>query len=31
MKPESKIRGFTGMHIVRKVLSEVPAPVITGI
>ena len=31
MKPESKTRGFTGMHIVRKVLSEVPAPVITGI
>ena len=28
MKPEAKIRGITGMHIVRKILSEVPVPVI---
>jgi len=29
MKPEAKIRGITGMHIVRKILSEVPVPVIS--
>ncbi len=28
MKPEAKIRGITGMHIVRKIISEVPVPVI---
>ena len=28
LKPESKIRGVTGHHIVRKILSEVPVPVI---
>ena len=28
MKPEAKIRGITGMHIMRKILSEVPVPVI---
>jgi len=28
MKPEAKIRGISGMHIVRKILSEVPVPVI---
>ena len=28
MKPEAKIRGITRMHIVRKILSEVPVPVI---
>jgi len=28
MKPEAKIRGITGMHIVRKIVSEVPVPVI---
>ena len=28
MKPEAKIRGITGSHIVRKILSEVPVPVI---
>ena len=28
MKPEANIRGITGMHIVRKILSEVPVPVI---
>ena len=28
LKPESKIRGVTGQHIMRKILSEVPVPVI---
>ena len=28
LKPESKIRGITGEHIVRKVISEVPVPVV---
>ena len=28
LKPEAKIRGITGMHITRKILSEVPVPVI---
>ena len=28
LKPESKIRGVTGRHITRKILSEVPVPVI---
>ena len=28
LKPEAKIRGITGMHILRKILSEVPVPVI---
>ena len=28
LKPEAKIRGITGMHIMRKILSEVPVPVI---
>ena len=28
LKPESKIRGVTGHHIMRKILSEVPVPVI---
>ena len=28
MKPEAKIRGITGQHIVRKILSEVPVPVV---
>ena len=28
MKPEAKIRGITGMHIMRKILNEVPVPVI---
>ncbi len=28
MKPEAKIRGITGHHIMRKILSEVPVPVI---
>tara|TARA_B100001113_G_scaffold344028_1_gene331945 strand:+ start:2253 stop:3236 length:984 start_codon:yes stop_codon:yes gene_type:complete len=28
LKPESKIRGITGDHIVRKVISEVPVPVV---
>ncbi len=28
MKPEAKIRGITGGHIVRKILSEVPVPVV---
>ena len=28
LKPESKIRGVTGHHILRKILSEVPVPVI---
>lgn len=28
MKPEAKIRGITGMHIMRKIVSEVPVPVI---
>ena len=28
LKPELKIRGITGMHILRKILSEVPVPVI---
>ena len=28
MKPEAKIRGITGGHIVRKMLSEVPVPVV---
>ncbi len=30
LKPEAKIRGITGMHILRKILSEVPVPVIQG-
>ena len=28
LKPEAKIRGITGMHIMRKILNEVPVPVI---
>ena len=28
LKPESKIRGVTGQHLMRKILSEVPVPVI---
>ena len=28
LRPVAKIRGITGMHIVRKILSEVPVPVI---
>ena len=28
MKPEAKIRGITGHHIMRKILSEVPVQVI---
>ena len=28
LKPESKSRGVTGQHIMRKILSEVPVPVI---
>ena len=26
LKPEAKIRGITGMHIMRKILNEVPTP-----
>jgi len=28
LKPESKIRGVTGQHIMRKILDEVHVPVI---